>query len=744
MEPPTILPRAKGTVCKTTTTAENERPVPPEPKKRANRKASITNLEKDVESVLDPKLKENNDDQKGMQPAGSMEKDFAVSQNVAQLEKHKEKDNEVSKKADKTVRLQEKEDGVDRGVEDPPRPLETEKQVFMETRQPGRKLEKFVKVDHNVSQSDKVLGDAVFESKEQPLICLGKENEVEQRSKQPEQPSENTSKAERKENLPGTLLWKNSRDEKPVKPFEKFVKETIKEQEKFTVKEAEVDKTEEEPLKPPVRSKGKVTVGKEPLKYVSNETGEITVESVRPAVNDSEEDHELKVKVSTEAEREKTPLKLVVEKQSVEQPEKTSEKEAEFASPKPPVRIKSKAKGGMEKQYSRDTETDQDDQQMTRVEVKTMDDQPLKRPVGSLKKDVEEHRFERKQSVTTDSEIMENIKQPVKAAERDAKTKQPIKQPVKPMRKEPEVDQEMKLAVEPMRREEEQQTMKMTDDIPLLYISEDETFLEALTEIPATHSDVQLPGPFTEAATQLSPLSPVNVPQRVQPPKGVTPEIDISTEDEPQLQEAAIKIQAVFKGYKTRKDMRPVFKEVFKNQSADLHGTVTLVCIVEGKPSTVRWLKNGQQIAHDYRCRIETTESGVCTLVIKNLTANDSGIYTCEVVNKFGVTSYNGNVTVAQPQKPVPIVQKPVHPPLAAITPLQLAPQKPEAQTNTQTQNLPRTQSQIPCTATDAVSYVESVSVSLWEAYNLTEQQDAQMSLQERRGSSLIAASSSE
>lgn len=70
---------------------------------------------------------------------------------------------------------------------------------------------------------------------------------------------------------------------------------------------------------------------------------------------------------------------------------------------------------------------------------------------------------------------------------------------------------------------------------------------------------------------------------------------------------------------------------------------------------------------------------------------------------------------------------------------LQLAPQNPEAQAKTQTQNLPQT----PTSATDAANYVESVSVSLWEAYNLTEQ-DTPMRMQERRGSSLIAASSSE
>ncbi|AWP10924.1 putative obscurin-like [Scophthalmus maximus] len=169
--------------------------------------------------------------------------------------------------------------------------------------------------------------------------------------------------------------------------------------------------------------------------------------------------------------------------------------------------------------------------------------------------------------------------------------------------------------------------------------------------------------------------------------------------------------------------------------------TITLVCVVEGKPSTVRWLKNGTQISIDQRCRHKTTDNGVCTLVIKNLTANDSGIYTCEVVNKFGVTSYNGNVTVVQPQQPAPTAQKHAHPPLAAITPLQVAPPKPQVQAETQSPDLPQSPGQVPSVVTDSANYVESVSVSLWEAYTLTEQ-DTPVSPQGRRGSSLIAASS--
>ncbi|XP_039984506.1 obscurin [Xiphias gladius] len=763
-EPPTILPRVKGTVSKTTPTQENEKPglsevkpVPPEPKKRAHRKASITISEKDVEPILDLKqsmLKENNEDPKGIQPVKPMEKDFDLLQNVTQLERNKEKDSEVYKKADKSVCLLEKDDRIDRKVTESGRSFGTENEVFSEKRGPGRNLEELVKADLKVSQSERILSDTVVEQKKRTLICPEKDNEVEQSLKEPGKPSEKTSEVEKKVKHPGTFLWKNSEDEKwPVKPLEEFIgKETIKEQDvKSTVKEGSVDKTEEEPLKPPVRSKGKTIEGKQPIKYILKETEELIPQALKITINDSEEDHtqrdRLKQQLSADADREKKPLKQVssvnhLDKQSVEQPEKPSEIEAESAPPKPPARMKSKAKGGMEKQLSRDTETDQSRQELTGGVVKATGDQPIKESIRPVEKEAKEKpRFERKPSVTTDTEIAEKIRQPVKTAEKDANTKQLIKQPVKPMRKEPLVDQEIKLVVQPMRKEEEKQTMRMKENVPLLYISEDETFSDALTEIPVNHNRVQPIGSFIEGSTQPSSLPPIHVLQKTQPSRDAPPEFDISIDDEPQMQEAAVKIQAAFKGYKTRKDMRPVFKEVFKNQTANLHDTITLVCAVEGKPSTVCWLKNGQQITHDQRCRIETTENGVCTLVIKNLTTNDSGIYTCEVVNKFGVTSYNGNITVVQPQQPAPTAQKPVHPPLAAITPLHLAPLKPVVQAKTQTQYLPQAQAQIPTSATDAANYVESVSISLWEAYNLTEQ-DTPLTLQDRRGSSLIAASS--
>ncbi|XP_047198782.1 obscurin isoform X5 [Hippoglossus stenolepis] len=728
-EPPTIQPRVKGSVSKTTPSPENEnsglpeaKPVPPEPKKRANRKASITNSEKDVEPLMDLKksLRENKEDQKGNQLVKSMEKDFDIVHNITQQEKNEEN-------ADKSVSLLETDI---RQVEEPGRSLESETELFLEQKQPRWTSEDTVQADFKLRQSERILGDAVVEQTKPVLMYQEKEGGVGPSLKQPGKPTEVISVVEKKVKLPGIIQWKDG-EEEPVKPLEKLIGKETKEHVKSTMKEG--DKTAEEPLKPPVRSKAKTAEGKQSM-FVVNKTEEVIPHALETSVNDSQKDHEQRESLKQqEAGRENKPLVQVpvnrLDKASVEQQEKPSEREAE--APKPPVRIKSKAKGGTERQLSRETETDNEGQELTGGVVKITGDQSVRPVVKEVK---EKPRFERKPSVTTDTETDEKIRQPVKASEKEENTKQMIKQPVKPMRKETEADKEIKLAVEPTRREERPQTMKKLEDVPLLYISEDETFLEALTEIPVNHSEIQPIGSVTEGSTQPSSPPPINVPQKTQPSEEAPseeapPEFDISVEDEPQLQEAAVKIQAAFKGYKARKDMRPVFREVFKNQSADVHSTLTLVCAVEGKPSTVRWLRKGTEITNDHRCRSKTTANGECTLVIKNLTTSDSGIYTCEVVNKFGVTSYNGNITVVQPQQPAPAAQKPVHPPLAAITPLQLA--KPTVQSP----------GPIPTAATDAANYVESVSISLWEAYNLTEQ-DIPTGLQERRGSSLITASS--
>lgn len=605
--------------------------------------------------------KDAGEDLKGTLPERSVEKDLVVVKNGAQLDGRVDSKGEASRNFDQLTKF------TDTDKERMDEPLrKQENNVSMEAEQPAHKLEK----------------QTVSEQKRRSLVCLQDEDEGEVVPKQPAEPSEKESKVD-------TKILAFQRETHGKEP-EMIVGKILTQQDETSAAQDEGGERAE-PFKPPVRSRGRLALEDQPNSLLKE-----TKESEKPTVKVSKEPFEQRGQVIQDLATTDAP-KVKAGEKSDGKLDTALANQLEEAPPKPPARVKSKAKSGVEKQYSRDTETDQDDQQVAGVMMKTND-----RTANHSAKDVtEKANVENQQSVT---ETPEQFKQPAKVSDDYASTKQSLKQLVMPIIKEPEP--ETKMAVGPMRREEEQHVRNQAEGIPPLYISEDETFMEALSELPDQPSTTKAPQDAT-----------------------------LDTQAEPGV--AGVSVQPAFKRSETSRDVKPVFNEVFKNQSADLHSTLTLACVVEGNPSTVRWLKNGEAIVNDQRRRSETTEAGVCSLVIRNLSSADGGVYTCEAVNTFGTSSYNGNVTVVQPQKPL---QKAAPTPLAAVTPLQLAQPQPDTQAASPPLNQHPAQAQGPA---GAVSYVESVNVSLWEAYNLTEQLDSSVRLQERRAS-LLGASSSE
>ncbi|GAB0185061.1 obscurin [Grus japonensis] len=126
---------------------------------------------------------------------------------------------------------------------------------------------------------------------------------------------------------------------------------------------------------------------------------------------------------------------------------------------------------------------------------------------------------------------------------------------------------------------------------------------------------------------------------------------EISDLDDPSMNKAAVKIQAAFKGYKVRKEIKqqecPVFTETFKDFSGEPGSTLHLECVAHSKTDMkVRWLKDGEELSDGRYYHIDNYSDGTCSLIITGLDMKDAGKYTCEASNKFGKVSHSAKVVV--------------------------------------------------------------------------------------------------
>lgn len=93
------------------------------------------------------------------------------------------------------------------------------------------------------------------------------------------------------------------------------------------------------------------------------------------------------------------------------------------------------------------------------------------------------------------------------------------------------------------------------------------------------------------------------------------------------------------------------------NQTLPINTIAVLPCTATGnpKPST-RWLKDQNPITNMESSRLMVEETG--TLVIDNLKAEDTGIYTCTASSESGETSWSASLSVENPKNPNIIFHK--------------------------------------------------------------------------------------
>lgn len=144
-------------------------------------------------------------------------------------------------------------------------------------------------------------------------------------------------------------------------------------------------------------------------------------------------------------------------------------------------------------------------------------------------------------------------------------------------------------------------------------------------------------------------------------------EPEIPDLDDPSMNKAAVKIQAAFKGYKVRKEIKqqecPVFTETFKDFSGEPGSTLHLECVAHSKTDMkVRWLKDGEELSDGRYYHIDNYSDGTCSLIITGLDRKDAGKYTCEASNKFGKVSHSAKVVIGTEEPQVLRKEKQVKP----------------------------------------------------------------------------------
>ncbi|KAK7938703.1 hypothetical protein WMY93_002029 [Mugilogobius chulae] len=152
-------------------------------------------------------------------------------------------------------------------------------------------------------------------------------------------------------------------------------------------------------------------------------------------------------------------------------------------------------------------------------------------------------------------------------------------------------------------------------------------------------------------ATPAPPVSQFKMSVKVTPPPGCT--INIS---DPQVQEAAIRIQASYRGHRSRKELREKGPPRILQELTDVvlveGSAAKLECRVSAFPDPfIVWSKDGLQLQDGPKYRYVFEDPDVVALVVRDGELSDLGCYTVTIKNPFGQTQGSASILVEVPAK---------------------------------------------------------------------------------------------
>uniref|UniRef100_A0A2K6GY28 non-specific serine/threonine protein kinase n=1 Tax=Propithecus coquereli TaxID=379532 RepID=A0A2K6GY28_PROCO len=195
-----------------------------------------------------------------------------------------------------------------------------------------------------------------------------------------------------------------------------------------------------------------------------------------------------------------------------------------------------------------------------------------------------------------------------------------------------------------------------TGEADLSHTSSDDESRAGTPSLVAYLKKAGKPGTSPLASKVEAPAAPSLKPkkQQEQLPAMYPAQGDLSAKElgEPSMDKAAVKIQAAFKGYKVRKEMKqqegPVFSRTFGDTEAQVGDVLRLECVVASK-ADVRacWLKDGMELTDGRHHHIDQLGDGTCSLLVTGVGRADAGRYTCQVSNRFGQVAHSACVVVS-------------------------------------------------------------------------------------------------